>query len=87
MWKLGLWPSNSYSGNICLEFSVLVLCSAVTTVETLPPPFLNPIYFLYNGLSVIYKLSHENNYRTQNGGGGGEGLGEVLNKRETAWLP
>ncbi len=29
MWKLGLWPRNSFSGNICFEFSVLVLCSAV----------------------------------------------------------
>ncbi len=28
MWKLGLWPSNSFSGNICFNFSVLVLCSA-----------------------------------------------------------
>jgi hypothetical protein len=22
MWKLGLWPSNSFSGNMCIEFSV-----------------------------------------------------------------
>jgi hypothetical protein len=28
MWKLGLWPRNSFSGNICFEFSVLVFCSA-----------------------------------------------------------
>jgi hypothetical protein len=27
MWKLGLWPRNSFSGNICFEFSVLALCS------------------------------------------------------------
>jgi hypothetical protein len=27
MWKLGLRPSNSFSGNICFEFSVLCLCS------------------------------------------------------------
>jgi hypothetical protein len=26
-WKLGLRLRNSFSGNICLEFSVLVLCS------------------------------------------------------------
>jgi hypothetical protein len=25
MWKLGLWPRNSLSGNICFKFSVLVL--------------------------------------------------------------
>ncbi len=24
MWKLGLWPRNSFPGNICFEFSVLV---------------------------------------------------------------
>jgi hypothetical protein len=28
MWKLGLRPHNSFSGNICFEFSVLRLCSA-----------------------------------------------------------
>ncbi len=27
LWKLGLWPRNSFSGNICFKFSVLVLCS------------------------------------------------------------
>ncbi len=27
MWKSGLQPRNSFSGNICFEFSVLVLCS------------------------------------------------------------
>ncbi len=27
MWKLGLWPRNSFSGNICFQFAVLVLCS------------------------------------------------------------
>ncbi len=28
MWKLGLWLRSSFPGNICFEFSVLVLCSA-----------------------------------------------------------
>ncbi len=28
MWKLGLWPRNSVSRNICIEFLALVLCSA-----------------------------------------------------------
>jgi hypothetical protein len=27
MWKLGLWPSNSFSGNICVEFCVCILRS------------------------------------------------------------
>ena len=27
MWKLGLWPRKSFSGNICFEFPVLVLYS------------------------------------------------------------
>ncbi len=31
IWKLGLWPRNSFSGNICFKFSVLVLCSAGTS--------------------------------------------------------
>ncbi len=32
MWKLGLWPRNAFAGNICFEFSVLVLCSLGETV-------------------------------------------------------
>ncbi len=27
MWKLGLWPRNSFSGNICFKFLVLDLCN------------------------------------------------------------
>ncbi len=30
VWKLRLWPRNSFSGNICFKFSALVLCSACT---------------------------------------------------------
>ncbi len=30
MWKLGLLPGNSFSGNIWFEFLVLVLCSVIT---------------------------------------------------------
>ncbi len=33
IWKLGLWPRNSFSGNICFQFSVLVLCSAVWSLH------------------------------------------------------
>ncbi len=31
MWKLGLRPHNSFSGNACFEFSVLCLCSVQTS--------------------------------------------------------
>ncbi len=33
MWKLRLWPRNSFSGNICFEFSALILCSAPALEE------------------------------------------------------
>ncbi len=31
VWKLGLWPRNSFSGNICVKFSVLYLSSMKRT--------------------------------------------------------
>jgi hypothetical protein len=33
MWKLGLCVRNSFSGNICFQFSELVLCSAETVLS------------------------------------------------------
>ncbi len=33
LWKLGLWSCNSFSGNICFEFSVLVLCSVIAVLN------------------------------------------------------
>ncbi len=36
MRKLVLWPRNSFSGNICLKFSVLCLCSVLQQVFPLP---------------------------------------------------
>ncbi len=33
MWELGLWPCYSFSGNICFQFSVLFLCSALPGVD------------------------------------------------------
>jgi hypothetical protein len=35
MWKLGRWPHNSFSGNICFEFSVLFLGSVYTVVRSI----------------------------------------------------
>jgi hypothetical protein len=35
MGKLGLWPRNSFSGNIYFEFSVLVLCSVMICLSTI----------------------------------------------------
>jgi hypothetical protein len=32
MWKLRLWPRNSFYGNLCFELSVLGLCSVHCTV-------------------------------------------------------
>ncbi len=54
MWKLGLWPRNSFSGNICFQFSVLVLCSVPQSSYRNQPrlytgrkrrPFLCPLRF------------------------------------------
>ncbi len=55
MWKLGLWPRNSFSGNIHFEFSVLCLYSAasahfiITSTRLTFPPFtcagFMPIFF------------------------------------------
>ncbi len=35
MWKLGLWSRNSFSGNICFQFLVWVLCSVEEFVISL----------------------------------------------------
>jgi hypothetical protein len=35
MWKLGLCPRNSFTRNICFEFSVLVLCSVLYNIHTM----------------------------------------------------
>ncbi len=54
MWKLGLTPRNSFSGNICLEFSVFCLCSGITmsfyiwtlaTLQKTPLCLLSLVFF------------------------------------------
>ncbi len=35
MWKLGLWPRNSFSENICFKFLVLVLCNVMNCLSTI----------------------------------------------------
>ncbi len=40
MWKLRQWPRNSFSGNNCFQFSVLVICSVAAyhiVLDKLPP--------------------------------------------------
>ncbi len=52
MWKLRLWPRNSFSRNICFKFSVLVLCSALSYFNiplTLPSNF-NQLIFTHSYL-------------------------------------
>jgi hypothetical protein len=54
MWKLGLRPCNSFSGNICFEFSVLRLCSA-------KPEDVSQSCHSYNVLSTIHNEQlHQN---------------------------
>ncbi len=53
MWKLGLWPRNSFSGNICSNFRVFCLCS-VTTYDS------NQLRSWTNSLSYISLLCWSN---------------------------
>jgi hypothetical protein len=53
MWKLGLWPRNFFFGNICFEFSVLVLCSVRWTHMIYWTLFLYNHFFLMNVLAWI----------------------------------
>ncbi len=45
MWKLGLRPRNSFTGNISFEFSVLYLCSVVSPPHTLARVMKFKIWF------------------------------------------
>ncbi len=50
MWKLGRWPPNSFCGNICWEFSVLVLCNVTQ------PHWLHSFIFFFFFLCGRWKL-------------------------------
>jgi hypothetical protein len=65
MWKLGLWPRNSFSVNICFKFLVLVL--AVWGEDSLLGyrPEDNEEVLLIHILMVLRKRAHsstQNNY-------------------------
>ncbi len=50
MWKLGLRPRYSFSGNICFQFSAFFLCSGETTSPC------KPLIETHNILSTTSKL-------------------------------
>jgi hypothetical protein len=59
MWKLGLLPSNLFSGNICFKFSVLVLCSVLHPWESVVG-FSCEYWILKRGLLHVFeKTTHE----------------------------
>jgi hypothetical protein len=50
MWILELWPCNYFSGSICFEFSVLVLCSACTFLSCKPMQLASFFQLVYLSL-------------------------------------
>ncbi len=62
VWKLGLTPHNSFSGNICFEFSVLCLCTEPIVSQWAAgnddkwrgPPY-NAAMRVWNNKNKIYK--------------------------------
>ncbi len=64
MWKLGLIPQYSFSGNICLkfsvskfQFSVFCLCSVAGRYDNpIPPRFLAPIDFLKIPALIAFRV-------------------------------
>ncbi len=51
MWKLGLWPRNFFPGNVCFEFSVLVLCSVGVPH---PPSVSSLVCYTYESYNTKY---------------------------------
>jgi hypothetical protein len=60
MWKLGLRPRYSFSGNICFEISVFCLCSACTgsCLQNRNPSNTEPIPLCYQRCSYRYTPMH-----------------------------
>jgi hypothetical protein len=58
IWKLGLWPRNSFSGSICFKISLLVFCSAETTLQRQNAENLKQIFpeKEYRGLSPYFHI-------------------------------
>ncbi len=54
MRKLGLWPCSYFSGNICFEFSVLVVCFA-QEVSCLGPPLQSCKLNVYRSILNVQK--------------------------------
>ncbi len=72
-WKLGLRPRNSFSGNICFEFSVLCLCSALTSP-----------WFLCSRVILGERGGEGERKGKGRGEGEGEGGGEGYSDRDVA---
>ncbi len=60
MWKLGLRPRYSFSGNICFEISVFCLCIACTgpCLQNINPSNTEPIPLFYQRCSYRYTPMH-----------------------------
>jgi hypothetical protein len=56
LWKLGLPPRSSFSGNMCFEFSVLCLCSVLSIISYfIYVPYLCCKFFLHSS-DIDYNL-------------------------------
>jgi hypothetical protein len=61
MWKLGLWPHNSFSGNICFELLVLFLCNVVLVNKVFSKHILIKGQFNHGRLiSTLFVILTEN---------------------------